>query len=151
MLKSELGFSNDGPLFPSTDVGRGEDRGFIAQGLPRRPWTGDGPIRRIFRGAFGAAGLPYANPHSFRDTLVRLGQRLCRTREEWNAWSQSLGHESEATPFVGYGHVPAHRHAEIMRALSKVRPDPLPAGWYIAALKAFVQSVEAINASKCAP
>ena len=57
MLKSELGFSNDDPLFPSTDVGRGEDRGFIAQGLSRRPWTGAGPIRRIFRGAFGAAGL----------------------------------------------------------------------------------------------
>jgi integrase len=112
MLKSELGFSNDDPLFPSTDVGRGEDRGFIAQGLSRCPWTGVGPIRRIFRGAFEAAGLPYANPHSFRDTLVRLGQRLCRTPEEWKAWSQSLRHESEATTFVGYGHVPAHRHAE---------------------------------------
>ena len=24
------------------------------------------------------AGLPYAKPHSFRDTLVRLGQRICR-------------------------------------------------------------------------
>jgi hypothetical protein len=46
---------------------------------------------------------------------VRLGQRLCRTPEEWKAWSQNLGHESEATTFVGYGEVPHHRQAEIMR------------------------------------
>ena len=66
-------------------------------------------------------------------TLVRLGQRLCRSPEEWKVWSQNLGHESEATTFVGYGQVPAHRHAEIMRAFSETRPDPLPAGLDIAA------------------
>jgi integrase len=150
MLKLDLGFSDDDPLFPSTQIGRGEDRGFIGQGLSRNSWSGAGPIRRIFRAAFDAAELPYANPHSFRDTLVRLGQRLCRTPEEWKVWSQNLGHESEATTFVGYGHVPAYRHAEIMRALGTPRPDPLPAGLDIAALRAFVQSVEAINASECA-
>jgi integrase len=114
--------------------------------LSRIPWSGAGPIRRIFQDAFEAAGFPYANPHSFRDTLVRLGQRLCRTPEEWKVWSQNLGHESEATTFVGYGHVPAHRHAEIMRGFNEGRPDFLPAGLDIAALKAFVQSAEAINA-----
>jgi integrase len=150
MLRNQLGFSDGDPLFPSTEVGRGEDRGFVALGLSRGPWSGAGPIRRIFRDAFGAAGLPYANPHSFRDTLVRLGQRLCRTPEEWKAWSQNLGHENETTTFVGYGQVPEHRQVEIMRAFSKARPDPLPAGLDIAALKAFVQSVEAINASECA-
>jgi integrase len=96
MLRNELGFSNDDPLFPSTQVGRGDDRGFVALGLSRIPWSGAGPIRKIFRAAFDAAGLPYANPHSFRDTLVRLGQRLCRTPEEWKVWSQNLGHESES-------------------------------------------------------
>jgi hypothetical protein len=60
-----------------------------------------------------------------------------------------LGHESEATTFVGYGHVPARRHAEVMRALGAPRADHLPAGLDIVALKAFVQSVEAINASEC--
>jgi integrase len=147
MLKVDLGFSDDDPLFPSTQIGRGEDRGFMADGLSRIPWSGAGPIRKIFRTAFAAADLPYANPHSFRDTLVRLGQRICRTPEEWKVWSQNLGHENEATTFVGYGHVPAHRHAEIMRAFGTTRPDPLPAGLDIAALKAFVQSVEAISAS----
>ena len=148
MLKDELGFLPDDPFFPSTRIAQGTDRGFIADGLSRMPWTSAGPIREIFRTAFEAAGLTYANPHSFRDTLVRLGQRLCRTPEEWKVWSQNLGHESEATTFVGYGHVPAHRHAEIMKALGTPRPDPLHAGLDIAALKAFVQSVEAISASE---
>ena len=147
MLKNELGFRDSDPLFPSTQVGSGEDRRFVARGLSRIPWSGAGPIRRIFRNAFEATGLSYANPHSFRDTLVRLGQRMCRTPEEWKVWSQNLGHESEATTFVGYGQVPAHRHAEIMRAFSKARPDPLPPGLDIEALKAFVQSVEATSAS----
>jgi integrase len=150
MLKHDLGFSDDDPLFPSTQIGRGEDRGFIAQGLSRNSWSGAGPIRRVFCDAFARAGLPYAKPHSFRDTLARLGQRICRTPEEWKVWSQNLGHESEATTFVGYGHVPADRHAKIMRALGAPRPDPLPAGLDIAALRAFVQSVEAINTSECA-
>ena len=149
MLRNDLGFSDDDPLFPSTQVGRGEDRGFVALGLSRIPWAGAGPIRKIFRAAFDFAGLPYANPHSFRDTLVRLGQRLCRSPEEWKVWSQNLGHESEATTFVGYGHVPTHRHAEVMRALGVPRADHLPAGLNIAALKAFLQSVEAINAPEC--
>jgi integrase len=144
MLKEELGFSDDDPVFPSTQIGQNEDRGFVVRGLSRIPWSGAGPIRRIFRRAFEAAELPYANPHSFRDTLVRLGQRICRTPEEWKVWSQNLGHESELTTFVGYGHVPAHKHAEIMRAFSSSRPDSLPSGINIAALKAFVESVEAI-------
>jgi hypothetical protein len=40
-----------------------------------------------------SAGLPYANPHSFRKTLVQIGERLCHTPEEFKAWSQNLGHE----------------------------------------------------------
>ncbi len=81
-------------------------------GLSKRPWAGAGPIRDIFRKAFEAAGLPYAKPHSFRDTLARLGERLSRTREEWKAWSQNLGHESEATTYVSYGEVPHHRQGK---------------------------------------
>ena len=51
-------------------------------------WRTAEPIRKIFRAAFAAAGLPYANPHSLRTTLTRLGERLCRNPEEWKAWSQ---------------------------------------------------------------
>jgi integrase len=142
MLRHDLGFCDEDPLFPSTQMGRDEDRGFVAVGLSGSPWQGSGPIRQVFRAAFKAAGLSYANPHSFRNTLTRLGERICRTPEEWKVWSQNLGHESEATTFVGYGQVPANRHAEIMQALGAPRPAALPPGLDIAALKAFLQSVE---------
>jgi integrase/recombinase XerD len=93
------------------------------------------------------AGLPYANPHSYRKTLARLGERLCRSPEEWKAWSQNLGHESEATTFVGYGQVPSHRQAEIMRTLANPRPAADIAGLDIGALEAFLASAKSAAAS----
>ena len=114
-LTKELGFGPDDPLFPATQVERGSDHGFEAVGLTKRPWCSAGRICEIFRDAFAMAGIPYAKPHSFRDTLARLGERLCRTREEWKAWSQNLGHENEATTYVSYGEVPHYRQTEIMR------------------------------------
>lgn len=145
MLTGELCFGPDDPLFPATQIGHGADRGFEAQGLSRAMWTTGGPVRNIFRTAFAAAGLRYFMPHSFRDTLARLGEQLCRTPEEWKAWSQNFGHESEATTFVGYGRVPAHRQAEIMRALANPRPMVFPPGLDISALEAFVESAKVMK------
>jgi hypothetical protein len=82
MLKEELGFGPDHPLFPATRMGHGADRAFEAQGLSHQHWTTAEPIRIVFRAAFAAAGLPYANPHSFRNTLVLRGQRICRTPQQ---------------------------------------------------------------------
>ncbi len=145
MLKGELGFGPDDPLFPSTQMGRGADRGFVVQGLSRKPWSGAAPIRQIFREAFAAAGLPYANPHSFRDTLALHGDSLNLTREEEKAYSQNFGHESVWTTRESYGTLPAHRQAEIMRRLVEPRLAMLPPGLDIAALKAFVRSLETID------
>jgi len=63
----------------------GESRPFEAVGLERAPWLTATPIRKIFQSAFEAAGLPYYNPHSFRHTLAMLGERLCRSPEEFKA------------------------------------------------------------------
>lgn len=145
MLTGELGFGPEDPLFPATRIGQGEDRGFKPLGLSRQGWRSAAPIRQIFHDAFTAAGLPYAKPHSFRDTLARMGERLCRTPEEWKAWSQNLGHESEMTTFVGYGHVPTHRQAEIIRALGKPRDDINLAGLDIPALENFLQSAKGLS------
>src|SRR5262249_51360948 len=71
-----------------------------------------------FKEAFEQAGLPYFNPHSFRKTLALLGQRLCRTPEDFKAWSQNLGHEEVLTTFASYGEVAASRQAAIIRGLS---------------------------------
>ena len=92
-----------------------------------------------------AVGLPYANPHSYRKTLVRLGQGLRLTPEEWKAWSQNLGHESETTTFVGYGEVPSRRQGEIMAALANPRSTEV-AGLNIDALEAFVASARSVRA-----
>ena len=86
--------------------------------IDRGHWRNAQPIRNIFREAFERVGIPYANPHSFRKTLARLGQQRCRTPEEFKAWSQNLGHDQVATTLTSYGEVARARQAEIMRFLA---------------------------------
>jgi integrase len=95
----------------------GADHQYMADGLSRAHWSNATPIRGIFKQAFTAAGLPYANPHSFRKTLAQLGERLCQTPEEFKAWSQNLGHEQVLTTFASYGQVAYERQAELIRGL----------------------------------
>jgi hypothetical protein len=78
-------------------------------------------IRQIFRAAFEQAGLRYFHPHSFRKTLARLGENLASTPEQFQAWSQNLGHEKVMTTLTSYGSVARHRQADIMRELRSPR------------------------------
>ncbi|MCZ8185037.1 MAG: tyrosine-type recombinase/integrase [Beijerinckiaceae bacterium] len=116
-LRGHLLFGPDDPLFPATRVAVGESGSFEAMGLVRQHWSNATPIRTIFREAFTAAGLPYFNPHSFRTTLVLLGEKVCRSPEEFKAWSQNLGHEKVLTTFTSYGNVASHRQAEIFAGM----------------------------------
>lgn len=122
-LRTALLWGEDDPLFPKTRIGLGEEGGFQAVGLSREHWSGTGPIRQIYRDAFAAAGLPYFNPHCFRDALVQLGERLCTTPEQFKAWSQNIGHERVLTTLTSYGQVPAARQAELIRGLGRAQPD----------------------------
>jgi site-specific recombinase XerD len=119
-------WGNDDPLFPATQVVPGASRHFEAAGLERRHWASAAPIRTIFREAFKLAGLPYFNPHSFRNTLVRLGEKVCRSPEQFKAWSQNLGHEKALTTFLNYGEVAHDRQAEIIRNLGNGRIQTIP-------------------------
>lgn len=123
-LKDAHGFGPDDPLFPATRIAVGADGHFGPAGLSRQFWQSADPIRRIFRQRFEAAGLPYFNPHSFRTTLARLGEKLCGPPEEFKAWSQNLGHEHVLTTFTSYGAVPGHRQAEILATMRKRRDAP---------------------------
>jgi integrase len=116
-LRDKLLWGNDDPLFPATLIAIDESGGFAACGLRRENWKSAGPIREIFKAAFEEAGLPYFNPHSFRNTLVQLGERTCTTAETFKAWSQNLGHEQVLTTFSSYGSVAPHRQAELIRGL----------------------------------
>jgi integrase len=117
-LREDKLWGNDDPLFPATLIALGASRQFEAFGLDRKHWSNATPIRKIFCEAFSRAGLQYFNPHSFRNTLVRLGQDVCTTPEEFKAWSQNLGHEQVLTTFLSYGEVTCPRQGEIMRGLA---------------------------------
>ena len=122
-LNDELLYGHDDPLFPKTNVINGESRTFEASGLKREHWANATSIRKIFHDAFEAAGLPYFNPHSFRNTLAVLGEQLCRNAEEFKAWSQNLGHEGVLTTFYSYGEVQPNRQAEIIQNLGSPSKD----------------------------
>lgn len=131
-LKEDKLWGNDDPLFPATRINVGTTQQFEAAGLERAHWSTAQPIRRIFREAFEGAGLPYFHPHSIRKTLVRFGQEVCRSPEEFKAWSQNLGHEKVLTTFMNYGSVAADRQGAIIRGLSATRQTSPPAAEEIA-------------------
>lgn len=118
-LINDVGYKQNSPLFPKTKLGHNDNQQFSVVGLIEEHWADASPIRKIFKQAFNGTGLPYFKPHTFRDTLVRLGERLCRTPEEFKAWSQNLGHESVLTSFYSYGDVPDYKQAELLRKLAK--------------------------------
>ncbi len=116
-LKEQKLYGNDDPVFPRTAVAHDENCCYTAQGLEPHFWANTGPIRQIFRQAFARAGLPYFNPHSFRDTLVQLGERMCPTIEHFKAWSQNLGHEHVQTTLTSYGSIAPYRQGELVRSM----------------------------------
>ncbi|MGH9437343.1 MAG: hypothetical protein ACRD22_05450 [Terriglobia bacterium] len=94
---------------------------FEVVGVSRTHWSNASPIREIFKDAFEHAELPYFNPHSFRKTLVRLGETICQSAEELKAWSQNMGHKGVLTTLMSYGEVQQNRQAEIFNALRNPR------------------------------
>ena len=102
-LREEKLWSNDDPLFPATRIEVGQSHKFETMGFKRAHWSTATPIRTIFREAFERAGLPYFHPHSLRKTLARLGEQVCKSPEEFKAWSQNLGHEQVLTTLMSYG------------------------------------------------
>jgi integrase/recombinase XerD len=120
-LRSDLLWGHDDPLFPATRVESDSNLHFRAVGIERKAWATAAPIRAIFKQAFETSGLPYYNPHSLRSTLVRLGETVCQTPEDFKAWSQNLGHEGVLTTFYSYGAVAPRRQGEIIKDLASPR------------------------------
>ncbi len=141
-LRQNLFWGDVDPLFPATRLGIGADGGFTAAGLKREHWSTAEPIRRIFREGFERADLPYFKPHTIRDTLVQLGEQLCKTPEEFKAWSQNLGHEKVLTTFTSYGAVASHRQAALIRGLGAFSEAGEPGG----SVEARLARIEALMA-----
>lgn len=143
-LRTRLLWCDEDALFPSTRIEVGPTRLFEAAGLDRRCWSSSAPVRRIFRSAFERASLPYFHPHSFRDTLAQLGERICGTPEQYKAWSLNMGHEKVTTTLRSYGKMSTSRQAEIMHALRQ-QGTPAPTAAEIAVrLAALEAKVEAV-------
>jgi len=118
LIKEKL-YDLNAPLFPRTALKHDCNNAFVANTVEPQHWTTTTPIREVFKKAFTLAGLPYYNPHSFRNTLAHLGQTICQTPEDFKAWSQNLGHESPLTTFISYGTLSLHRQGEVMNGLNK--------------------------------
>lgn len=116
-LQNEWQFSASDPLFPSTLMGLDANGKLGPVGFKREHWKNAGAIRKAFKDAFAKAGLPCFKPHSIRDTLTQLGQKICKTPEDYKAWSQNLGHDDVLTTFTSYGPVASKRQAEIILGL----------------------------------
>lgn len=125
-LREDKLWGNDDPLFPATLITLGATRQFEVSGLERTHWSTASPIRTVFREAFERAGLPYFHPHSLRKTLVKVGQEVCQSPEEFKAWSQNLGHEQVLTTFMSYGAVASDRQGEIIRGMGMSRKSAQP-------------------------
>ena len=124
-LRDEKLWGDEDPLFPATRIELNDNHQFQATGLSRNHWSNATPIRKIFHEAFERAGLPYFNPHSFRNTLVQFGEEVCKTPEQFKAWSQNLGHEKVLTTFISYGVVTCQRQGEIIHDLATPQ-NPVP-------------------------
>ncbi len=125
-LKEEKLFGGEDPVFPRTALVQDGARGFVSGGVEPIHWTSSSQIREIFKEAFKRAGIPYHSPHTFRRTIVSLGEKVCTTPEEFKAWSQNLGHESPLTTFISYGYVDTHRQGDIIKGIGiNGKADPL--------------------------
>lgn len=137
-LRNDLHRGDVDALFPATAVAPDASGSFATAGLLREGWRSTGPVRLAYQRAFEAAGLPYFKPHSFRDTLVQLGERTCPTIEAFKAWSQNLGHSGMLTTLSSYGNISPHRQAELIRSLGAPKPA-LPNGDELASAIATIQ------------
>ncbi len=141
-LERDHHWGDDDPLFPNTQLGLDSNGDFTPAGILRNGWRTTQPINAVFRRAFEGAGLPYFNPHSFRDMLVRHAMTLDLSAEAMKAWSQNLGHADVLTTFTSYGAVPAHRQAELIRGQKSAAPASASRE-QIAALEALVAGLKA--------
>jgi hypothetical protein len=87
-----------------------------------RPGRAQHHHRRLLEGEFlqsTKAGTPYFNPHSFRNTLVRLGQSLRQSPEKFKARGvKCLGHDKVLPTSLSDGQVESSRQGKVIRRLA---------------------------------
>ncbi len=123
VLREVLLYGDQDPLFPRLKQSMDENYSFKYKELEPVFLQSASPMRKVFKEAFQNAGLQYYSPHKFRDTLANYGEKICKSPEDFKAWSQNLGHEHVLTTFTSYGYVDENRQGEIIRNLSKMETE----------------------------
>ena len=127
--KSDYGFGPDDPLFPKTVTSFASNGEVLPPRFVRECWANAAPIRRLFKLACAAAGVPYFHPHSLRHTLAQWGSCVCTTPAEYKAWSQNLGHDGVLVPLLtSYGTIPDYSQRELIRSLGRHVMDNMGTG-----------------------
>ncbi len=111
-------FGPEDALFPKARVGVVEGQGFVNLGLARAGFASAAKLNTIIRGAFAAVQMPQYTPQAFRKTLTHYGSAVCKTMEEFKAWSMNLGHENVATTINSYLPVTEQRQLELIRTMT---------------------------------
>ena len=60
----------------------------------------------------------YTNCYTNCKTLTRLALEICRTPEEFKAWSQNYGHADVLTTLTSYGEITVEKQSELIKSLS---------------------------------
>ena len=108
-------FGPEDALFPKPLMGTMPGQGFANLGLSREGYAGSAKLNTIIRGAFASVQMPQYTPHAFRKTLTHYGSEVCKTPEQFKAWSMNLGHENVATTINSYLPVTTERQMELIR------------------------------------
>jgi len=116
-LRTDLGFTDLDPLFPSNARHHDENDRFYYEGLTKQRWANAEPVRKIIRKAFEEIGLEYVKPHSIRHTLTAFSYDRKITNEEFKAWSQNYGHDDVSTTYNHYGPLSVERQRHVMLSL----------------------------------
>lgn len=110
-----LGLGPDDALFP--EIAHLDAGGPLActSRAAIEPMQSSAAVTEAFRAASKVLGKRYS-PHSARDSVINLGDEICRTIEEEKAWSQNMGHSSESVTRRFYAKVDRARQDEIFEA-----------------------------------
>ncbi|PWE31367.1 integrase [Maritimibacter sp. 55A14] len=111
-------FGDTDAVFPKIEIGC-VDGSFVRVGFAREGYANGGKLNAIIRVAFARVQLREFTPHAFRKTLARYGDSICRSREQFKAWSLNLGHEHMATTIDSYIPVSRERQGELIKALGQ--------------------------------
>jgi integrase/recombinase XerC len=122
-LREELGFCDEDPLFPKTHRTQDESDRFVWEGLTKEHWANAGPVRKIFKEAFVAAGFAYRSPHRVRNTLMARASELGLSGKELKAWSQNLGHEKLATSVNCYARLSHEEQRKAILGIDQKRDE----------------------------